>query len=112
MFPLSFASHATLYLIDPKDNPTKQYLIDFSLGHCEKDINGIGVNANEDYFGSEFKEIILLNKFPMQINGTCSFYADAILNVITNPINNYDNIENLLEDCGNCKIWLKVVAEM
>lgn len=112
LFPLSFASHATLYLIDPKDNPTKQYLIDFSLGHCEKDINGIGVNANEDYFGSEFKEIILLNKFPMQINGTCSFYADAILNVITNPINNYDNIENLLEDCGNGKIWLKVVAEM
>ena len=112
LFPLSFASHATLYLIDPKDNPTKQYLIDFSLGHCEKDINGIGVNANEDYFGSEFEKIILLNKFPMQINGTCSFYADAILNVITNPINNYDNIENLLEDCGNGKIWLKVVAEM
>ena len=112
LFPLSFASHATLYLIDPKDNPTKQYLIDFSLGHCEKDINGIGVNANEDYFGSEFEKIILLNKFPMQINGTCSFYADAILNVITNPINNYDNIENLLKDCDNGTIWLKVVAEM
>lgn len=121
LFPLSFGHHTTLLITEQQlegqlINKPIGYLIDFSLAHCavEKDREYIlrATGVDPSFFANMTQKIELLNRFPLQITGCCSFYLDAAIAVIANPKNNYANIQKIKEDCENGTMWLKVATLM
>ena len=115
IMPINRVQHATVLIIDKKTKTP--YLLDSSLFHCNIGWdNGLNVatSAREDVFGKEFsKEIEILNKYSIQINGCCTYWAMSFMNVIINNDNGkYTTIKQIIAASKNGQLQLDAAIEM
>jgi hypothetical protein len=111
MFPVIAKGHETVLFVDREDEDDNvMWLADSSLGHTE--------NVNQEVvprpsvFGNLSGDIGMLSTAQVQTNGTCSFWANSLAEVISNDSVEYQDMATIQAAFRNGSLWLEAAAIM
>ena len=114
LVPVAAKAHATLLCID-RTNGKKIILLDSSLAHTTitDDNNKNDDKVNSDIFGDDLSaKIGIPTKFSIQINGTCSYWVDSLMEVIVTNSEKYKNINSISKAAENGDLWVEAAVIM
>jgi hypothetical protein len=108
MIPVAAKRHGTLLFVD-REKGNAMGLADSSLAHTKiTDQTALRPSV----FGNLSKTITILSAASLQINGSCSFWVDSLVEAISNDPDKYKDMETIRAAFQNGSLWLEAAAIM